>query len=442
MKYTVIGAARSGLAAAKLCKRLKYEVFLTESQPLDKCEDTAKKLSELEIPCEFGHHSKRAYDCDIMISSPGVPPKAEIIKKAEELNIPIISELEFAARHLENPIIAITGTNGKTTTTALTAFIFQHSGRKAVAAGNIGDPLSNLVGEIDKDTVIVAETSSYQLDRIQTFCPEVAMVLNISPDHLSYHGSYQQYCEAKWKISSMQSQENLLILNFDNSDALAGEKYSKAQISKFSIQGEVDWGICLKNGNIIFKEKHNEEVLMSVSELALPGIHNIYNSMAAALAARRFEIPNEDIRDSLMLFRGVEHRLELVKTINNIKFVNDSKATNINATWYALSSYERPIIWIAGGIGDNNNYSELDELVKNNVKSIICMGEEKDNIFNHFAASKRCRKADTMQQAVAYSFEEADEGDVVLFAPACKSFDMFMNYEHRGNVFKEIVNKL
>jgi len=440
MNVTVIGAAKSGIAAAKLAKQKGYNVFLTESNSVDKYSEAELLLKEFMIDFEFGNNSDKGLkDCDLIVASPGVPPSAEIIKKAETLKIQMISEVEFASRYLKNPIIGITGTNGKTTTTALTTFIFNNSGKKAVAAGNIGTPLSSLVDNIDEETVIVAELSSYQLDRCNSFRPDVAILLNISPDHLCYHGTMEKYIQAKFKISCQQNAKNLLILNGEDSVISEIVSQTKARIDYFGFS-PLDRGIYVENGVIKFAlGQHKTEELMLVSELSLPGIHNTQNSMAAALAARAFEISNENIRKSLMKFEGVEHRLEFVRTIDGIDYINDSKATNINATWYALSSYSRPIIWLAGGRGDNNDYSLLDELVAKNVKAIVAIGEEKDAIFDHYCLMKRCIKSDTLELAIQEAKDIAEAGDVVLFTPACKSFDMFSNFEHRGDCFKQIV---
>ncbi len=441
MNITVIGAGKSGISAAKLAKNKGEKVFLTESNSPSN-EQIINELKEFDIEFEFGENSDKALrNCDLIISSPGVPPKAEIIRKAEALRIPIISEVEYAYRFLKNPIIGITGTNGKTTTTALTAHILNHSGKKAVAAGNIGTPLASLVDNIASDTIIVAELSSYQLDRCYNLKPDVAVILNITPDHLNYHGTLENYINAKYKISLQQSEENLLILNADDEATLGIIPKTKAQVA-FISQKPISRGAYFEDGWIKLVWQHNEEELILASKLGLPGLHNVYNSMAAALAARAFEIPNEDIRDSLMTFRGVEHRLEFVRTIDGVDYINDSKATNINAAWFALASYTRPIVWIAGGRGDKNDYSQLDEIVQKNVTNIICIGEEKDAIFNHFCTKKRCVKVDTLLDAVLAAKAFAQPGEVVLFAPACKSFDMFLNFEHRGEEFKRIVNAL
>lgn len=442
MKILIIGAGKSGIAAALLAADKGNKVFVTEINTIEP--NIQNILKDKNIDFEFGKNTiSNLHLYDLIITSPGVPPKAEIIQEANKLNIEIISEVEFAYRYLNNPIVAITGTNGKTTTTALITFIFNNSGKKAIACGNIGTPLSGLVDQIDNDTIIVAELSSYQLDKINKFKPDVAVILNLTPDHVSYHGSTDNYYQTKFNITKNQTQENFLIINNDDDNIKNIEFTTKANILKFS-ENYVSWGIYIENDflKITDKHKHIEEVLMRVDELSLPGIHNCFNSMAAALAARAFEIRNEDIRDSLMKFKGVEHRLEYVRTINDVDFINDSKATNINATWYALISYKKPIVWIAGGRGDNNDYSLLDDIVAKNVKSIITIGEEAENIFNHFCTSKRVIKAHTLDDAIAKSIEEAEDDDIVLFTPACKSFDMFSNFEERGNVFKEIVNSL
>jgi UDP-N-acetylmuramoylalanine--D-glutamate ligase len=455
MRYTVVGAGKSGIGAALLAQELGHTAFLTETKPLEQSQDAAQKLSEHSIQAEFGGHTDAALHTDCIVTSPGVPPSSPLIIEAEKRGIPIISEVEFAWQQIDsakNPVIAITGTNGKTTTTALTAHILNQSGKKAIACGNIGTAITSVVKNLAEGTILVVETSSYQLDRVTTFRPDVAMLLNITPDHLSYHGTFEQYCQAKYKITQNQIAKNVLILNADNEPSLAAATHSRAQILHFGTH-PLQHGMYAKDGTMRFARndsafsehsahQHKEDNLMTVDELRIPGIHNVYNSMAAALAARAFEIRNENIRDSLMSFMGVEHRLEYVRTVGGVDFVNDSKATNINSTWYALSSYTKPLVWIAGGRGDNNDYAQLDELVRANVRCVIAIGEERDAIFNHFSAITRCIKATTMVDAVHVATEQAPSGSVALFSPACKSFDMFANYEHRGDVFKEAVNAL
>ena len=442
MNITIIGAGKSGIAAAKLAKKNGEKVFVSESGNIDKFSDTVELLNEHEIDFEFGENSKKATEkTDLIITSPGVPPNADIMLEADKKGIPVISELEYGWNQLDNPFIAITGTNGKTTTTALIEHILKSSGKKAIAAGNIGNPVSNLVGNIDPETIIVSEVSSYQLDRCNEFAPETALILNITPDHLGYHGLMENYISSKLKISSKQIEENFLIYNADDEVLSRTNFNTKAQIIRISMT-PTERGIFLDGGLINHNLQHKTEEIMHIRELSLPGEHNVYNSMAAAIAARTFEITNEDIRDSLMTFAGVEHRLEKVRDAEGILYVNDSKATNINAAWYALRSYDRPIIWIAGGRGDNNDYSYLDSQVEKSVKAIVAIGEEKQAIFNHFSSGKRCLTEDSLESAVEKAKELADFGDVILFAPACKSFDMFANFEQRGTAFKNIVNNL
>ncbi len=442
MNITILGCGKSGIGAAKLAVSKGYKVRLTESKDIDKFQDEYEVLKSLGISCEFGLNSSKFLDnCDLIISSPGIHRNIKFFKEAERKNIPTISEIEFAFRHTNSKVISVTGTNGKTTTTTLINYILKNAGIKSVACGNIGYTFSEALLDNDPDTVFVVETSSYQLDMVNSFAPDLSIILNITPDHQEYHKTMEEYILAKWKTSSFQNGKNLLILNMDD-DTISKNMYqTKARIGYFSLN-PVNWGIYLKEGGIYFKTADKEEFLMMTEQLSLPGVHNLYNSMAAALAARAFEVRNEDIRDSLSSFVGVEHRLENVRTISTIKFVNDSKATNINATWYALSSYNQPLIWIAGGRAKGNDYSELDHLVENNVKAIICIGEEQDNLFNHFCTKVRCIKSDDLEDAVNQSYQLAEMNDIVLFSPACKSFDMFLNYEHRGEVFKSYVNNL
>jgi UDP-N-acetylmuramoylalanine--D-glutamate ligase len=442
MKYTVLGAAKSGVAAAILAKRTGNEVFVSEYKPASKNLEAQQTFIDQAIPCEFGEHSHRVFECDCIITSPGIKPSTPILHQAKERGIPVISELEFAYRHSRHTIVAITGTNGKTTTTALTAYILNKAGRKAIACGNIGTPMSAVVLDASPDTILVAECSSYQLDYTSTFAPHIAVFLNLTPDHLEYHGSVENYRAAKWKISANQSSSDILISCADDMEAASVPSNVKSSILSISAIHPVQPGMFVRDGNLVFASTHNEEVLMPTRDLRLPGVHNVYNSMAAALAARCLEIRNEDLRDSLASFAGVEHRLEYVRTHHTTEFINDSKATNVNATWYALQSFSKPIILIAGGRGDNNDYSLLDDAVRSNVTCIVCLGEERDDIFDHFCTMVRCIKAESMEDAVHLAFDQALGDDIVLFSPACKSFDMFMNFEHRGEVFKDAVNSL
>jgi UDP-N-acetylmuramoylalanine--D-glutamate ligase len=442
MKITVVGAARSGLAAAYLAQRDGDHVFVTDAKPVEQAGAIITDLTERGIAHEFGGHTDTALACDLVIVSPGVPPTNPLRVEAAKRGIPVIGELEFASRHLRNPMVAITGTNGKTTTTALTTYVLNGGGVAAVSAGNIGTPLSAMVGTVPESTVIVVECSSYQLDTITSFRPRVSAIMNITPDHLSYHGTFQQYVQSKWKIFEHQREDDVVLLNADDEHVVSAHPHVRCTTALFSIREEVD-GAFVRGGDVVFRsQQHIEEILMPSRKLGLPGLHNMYNSMASALAARAFEVRNENIRDSLSSFSGVEHRLENVRTIGDVRWVNDSKATNINAAWYALTSYDRPIVWIAGGRGDNNDYAALDDVVATNVKAIVCIGEDADAIFNHWCTSKRCVKALTLDEAVHIAADLAEDHDVVLFSPACKSFDMFANFEERGAQYKGSVHSL
>lgn len=448
MRCTIVGARRSGTAAAILAQKLGFSVFVTESGPAESCPE-AIILIKSGIDVEFGGHSlKRALDTDLMISSPGVPPSSPVLSAARQAGIPLISELEFASRYATAPIVTITGTNGKTTTTALTAHLLRAGGFDAIACGNIGVPLAQLVADdLDRPAsdrrVYVAEASSYQLALCETFHPRVAAILNITPDHLHYHGTFDEYVRAKWKIFQQQTPSDVLILCADDPYAAEASRHARSRIEWFSVH-PIAAGMYARadDRSIIVVSSNTEVKLMSYTELPLRGVHNVYNSMAAALAARAFEVTNENLRDSLLSFTGVEHRLEHVRIVRGAEYINDSKATNINATWYALQAFEQPIVLILGGQADQNNYAMLDDLVRQRCRCIICFGEEAETIFNHFCTSVRCYRTATLSEAVECAWSVACEGDIVLFSPACKSFDQFMNFEHRGQVFKELVHQL
>ncbi|MCX7909344.1 MAG: UDP-N-acetylmuramoyl-L-alanine--D-glutamate ligase [Ignavibacteria bacterium] len=441
----IVGAGKSGVAAALLAKRQGYSrIFLTEKSNKENFPDAIKLLEENQIEYEFGTHSfELLKDFDTVVVSPGVPPDAEIILEAEKKGKRIISEIEFAYQFNRNPIIGVTGTNGKTTTTALIDFILKEGGKKSIAVGNIGTPYSDYVDKIEPETIIVMELSSYQLDRIEKFRPDVAIILNITPDHLKYHKTFVNYREAKFKIFANQKENDLLILNFDDKETYLARTQAGGRVAFFGLR-PVEFGSYVEGDNIClrFPENANEEVVMKTGEIKIPGVHNIYNSLASIVAARFFEVQNSHIRQALMNFQGVEHRLEIVRTLNGVTYINDSKATNVDSTYFALNSFKQPIIWIAGGRSDKNDYSFLNDAVERNVKAIIAIGEAKGEIFAHFCTMKRCFLEDDLETAVLRAREIAEEGDIVLLSPACKSFDMFKNFEHRGRAFKEIVNRL
>lgn len=441
MRITVVGAGRSGLAAAMLAKKSGDNVFVTEASSKEHHQDAARLLDGHGVATEFGFHSSRALCADLIIVSPGIPPSHPLRIAAAEAGIPVIGELEYASQFVSNRIVAVTGTNGKTTTTALITHILQHGGVRAIACGNIGTPMSAIVDSVEASDVLVVEASSFQLDTTVQFKPFVSIILNITPDHLGYHGSFQAYVESKWKIFARQDANNLVLLNADDEHTLAAAPLVGCTTAFFSTQREVE-GAFVRGGDVVFRSSNREEIFMPTRHLGLPGLHNTYNSMASALASRAFEVSNESIRDSLSSFDGVEHRLENIRIHNGVRWVNDSKATNVNAAWYALASFDHPLIWVAGGRADSNDYSLLDDLVATNVKAIVCIGEQADTIFNRWCTTHRCVKVHSMDEAVCAAADLAEVADIVLLSPACKSFDMFSSYEERGQVFKEAVLKL
>ncbi len=444
-KVFIIGAGKSGVSAGLLAQRKGFSrIFISEYNSSENFTEVIKIFDENNIEFEFGKHSYELLDdFDLVVTSPGVPPNSPIITEAAKRGKKNHQRIEFAYQYIQNPIIAITGTNGKTTTTALIDYIFKTSGVKSVTAGNIGTPLSEVVDEVDSGTIIVLEISSYQLDRIEKFKPNVAIILNITPDHIKYHGDYESYRDAKFKIFANQDEQDLLILNFDDKETYLAKSLARGTIAYFGLEHS-EMGAYVKGDEVClrFPETNNEEVIMRTGEIKIPGIHNLYNSLAGIIATRYFEVKKEDIRKALMNFSGVEHRLEFVRTIDGVDYINDSKATNVDAAYYALQSYNKPIVWIVGGRSDNNDYLFLNDIVEKNVKAIVAIGEARGEIFSNFCTMKRCYLEDSLESAVNRAKEIAEPGDIVLFSPACKSFDMFKNFEHRGKVFKEIVNKL
>lgn len=442
MNITVVGAGKSGVSAALLAKKLGHSVLLTEKGAKEKFPSAFPLLEEHNIQFEFGGHSDGVLlNTELVITSPGVPPNSDVIRSAEIRRIPIVSEVEFASQQITNPIVAITGTNGKTTTTALTQHLFETAGVPSIACGNIGVPMSQLIVDgLDASTWLIVETSSYQLDRISTFSPRISVILNITPDHLTYHGTMEEYSKAKHRIYANQQLNADFIYNLDDATTYPQDDI-RPQVSAFSLQSEPEFGMFADEKKLYFTENGSRIHCILRSELGLPGIHNCYNSMAAALIARKAGIGMSSIAKGLQTFQGVEHRLEFVRELNGVRYINDSKATNVDSTKYALTSYDAPIIWIAGGRGDNNDYKLLNTDILKNVRSIIAIGEESEAIASHFS-NFTVQQCTSLEDAVQTAQTMAKNGEVVLFSPACKSFDMFSNYEERGTIFKQIVNAL
>jgi len=454
-RITVVGAARSGLAAAKLLARRGALVFLTERDPLDVA--ISEDLSTKGIRYEFGGHTSRALNADFLVPSPGVPTSSDLVQDALGRGIPVYSEIEVASWLCKGPIIAVTGSNGKTTTTSLIAHVFRTANHDFVVAGNIGSAFSGYLDEIGDDTVVVLEVSSFQLDHIATFRPRVSVLLNISPDHLDrYENNFDLYARSKFRVFENQQPTDWLVYNHD--DEIVRDFLEPWCAERgitpwpISIERQLERGAFVRDGRLVLAlpETLNpqstviyEEELMSSEDLALPGRHNLYNSLAAAIAARAMEIRSDVVRESLSSFEGVPNRLETVRTVHDVTYVNDSKATNVNAVWYALESFSQPIVLIAGGRDKGNDYSSLKPLVSEKVKGIVGLGESGDKVIAELGSFvEQTARAQTMEEAIQFAGLMAEPGDVVLLSPACSSFDMYENFERRGEDFKHLVRSL
>jgi UDP-N-acetylmuramoylalanine--D-glutamate ligase len=441
---TIIGAARSGLSAAALLKRQGAQVFVSEFGTMHDYQ--TQFLNQLEIPFEDNGHTDRALECDFIVLSPGVPDTAPIVKKAVDQNIDLFSELEIASWFCKGKIIAITGSNGKTTVTNWIAHTFETAERPYIIAGNVGVAFSSIVEQTTEETTVILEVSSFQLDHIRWFKPDIAVLLNITPDHLDrYQQSFDLYANAKFRIFENLDGDQVLVYGFDdariNKQVLQNGHFA-CKTLPFSTKQEVEEGIFVRNDEIIFKQQ-SEEVLMHTSDVGLPGHHNLSNGLATAIAARAAEIGNEAIRESLSRFEGVEHRLEFVRELDGVKYINDSKATNVNAVWFALDSFSMPMTLILGGRDKGNNYKELADQLREKVHTVVAIGEGRPQIKEQLTnVIPYLIEAETMEEAVNISHKKAKRGEIVLLSPACSSFDMFDNFEHRGEIFKQLVNSL
>ncbi len=443
---TVVGGARSGRAVAHLLARAGAEVFLTEQGAPTRGLEAA--LAGDGVACEFGGHTARAFDPDFMVVSPAVASTAPLVVEAQRLGLPVYAEIEVASWFCPAPIVAITGTNGKTTTTSLTGHIFRTADRRPVVAGNIGYPFSDYVLDLTADQVVVLEVSSFQLDHIDTFRPRVSVLLNVTADHLDrYNYRLSDYAASKFRIFKNQQADDVLIYNADDRIVRDGAQRRRAHrplgTLAVSRRREVEAGAFVRSGALVLRINNDEEVLMQIDELALRGRHNLYNSLAAAVSARVMEVRSDVVRESLASFEGVPHRLEPVRRLGGVQYVNDSKATNVNAVWYALESFHEPIVLIAGGRDKGNDYSVLKPLVREKVRAVIALGESADTVLRELGAmAPDAVRAASMEDAIRRAQALAGRGDVVLLSPACASFDMFENYEERGDTFRRLVRNL
>ncbi len=439
----VLGGGESGTGAAILGKQKGYKVWVSDRGKLD---DKYKKvLSQYKIDFEEGQHTEsRILKADLVIKSPGIPDHIALIKRILEEAIPVISEIEFAARYTNAQLICITGSNGKTTTTSLCYQILKDSGLNVGIAGNIGASFAWSVAGRDYD-IYVLEISSFQLDGMFDFRADIAILTNITPDHLDrYNYQFQNYVDSKMQIIQNMTSSQQLIYNADDPVVSAEIKKRKPQVEllPFSIEKEVEKGAFIRDEKIIIKNQ-KEEYIMSIRELALQGKHNTYNSMAAGIATKLMNVRNKSLKESLTEFQSLPHRMEKVATIGGIQYINDSKSTNVNSTYFALDSINKPIVWIAGGKDKGNDYSSIEKLVANKVKAIICLGLNNTSIHESFGKYvSTIKDTYSAMEAVEMAQRIAEAGDAVLLSPACASFDLFENYEDRGNKFKNAVNEL
>ena len=441
MKIVVLGGGESGFGAAYLAKKKGIDVFLSDKGMIK--EDFKKLLTDAEIEFEEGQHSEeRILAADWIIKSPGIPKKADIIFKINQKGIRLSSEIEFASQFTDAKIIAITGSNGKTTTTSLIYHILKNDDLKVGLGGNIGKSFAKQIADENFDYYVL-EVSSFQLDDIQNFRPYISLLLNLSQDHLDqYNYNYEEYALAKFRIAENQEKNNFFIYNKDDemSINLLEKLEINAKMIPFSTKEKMKEGGFINDGKLIVKMEN--EFSMKIEELSLVGNHNIANSLAASIAGKILKISNESIRNSLMTFQAVEHRLEQVTEIDGVKFINDSKATNVNATYYALESMKQPTIWIVGGVDKGNDYTEIEDLVKKKVKAIVCLGIDNQKIIDFFQdKTELIYSTSSMEEAVKVSKSLAEKGNTVLLSPCCASFDLFNNYEDRGNQFKKEVLK-
>jgi UDP-N-acetylmuramoylalanine--D-glutamate ligase len=441
-RLLIVGFGQTGEAVCRFALKQGAQVMVSESKPAEKIEAALAEWQPQGVGFETGGHNLPTFlAADLIVPSPGVADIAPLVE-AQNQGIPVLSEVELAYRFLKGTIVGITGSNGKSTVTTLTHKILQDAGRNAVQAGNIGAPLIGFVEGSSDDQVFVTELSSFQLSLTSTFHPAVAVFLNISPDHLDWHSDFAEYFTAKSKLLTQLGDQNVAVLNRDDSLVWALKDSGSFQTNGFSLMNQVKPGAYVSQGKIMLAEAARSDELIALEEIPLLGRHNLHNIMAASLAARAFNVPLLSIRNSIRDFKGLEHRLEKVLTLNGVDFYNDSKATNVDATKKSLESFTQKIVLILGGRDKGGNFELLREIIKSQVKSVVLLGEARDAIFQALKGTVPMESASSMKEAVQMGFSQAGSGDVVLLAPACTSFDMFKSFEHRGEVFKQEVKDL
>ena len=442
-RLVILGGGESGVGAAILGKQKGYEVFVSDSGSIAK--KYKKVLLHHEINFEEHQHSEPiVLNADLVVKSPGIPDNVAIVKDLTSKKVSVISEIEFASYYTKATIIGVTGSNGKTTTSLITNHLLKAANLNVGIAGNIGNSFAQQVSEQNFDSYVI-ELSSFQLDGIINFRPHIAIITNITPDHLDrYDYDFNNYVASKFRITKNQTKDDFLIYDADDStiNKWINNHKINAQLVPFSIQKEVNDGAFLKEDTIVIK-LNKEEFSMSISNLKLQGKHNVKNTMASALASQLLNVRSQSIKDSLANFEGAEHRLENVQKVNGVQFINDSKATNVNATFYALECMEQSTVWIVGGVDKGNDYEDLLPLVREKVKAIVCLGEDNEKLKSIFynIVDMMIETAGA-EEAVKVAYKLSQPGDTVLLSPACASFDLFENYEDRGRQFKNAVRSL
>ena len=443
-KIVILGAGESGVGAALLAKQKGYNVFVSDASAIKS--NFQAELEANDIPFESGRHDmERILEADEVMKSPGIPEKNELVKQIRAKGIPVISEIEFGFRYKgDSKIVAITGSNGKTTTTSLLYHICKTADQDVAIVGNIGFSFARQIA-VDPKKLYVIEVSSFQLDDIKTFRPDIAILLNITEDHLDrYNYQFEYYIKSKFRIIENQTEKDCFIYCIDDEVVVKHLELltTNTNLLPFSMKQELKKGGYIKNEQMMLKIQE-ERVTMSIYDFALKGKHNAYNTMAASIAASTLGIRKEKIREAVSNFHNLEHRMEFVATVKGVDFINDSKATNVNSTWYALESMQKPTILILGGVDKGNDYALVADLVKEKVKAIVCMGTDNSKLIEFFKGKvEQIIEVDSAKKAVNASFKLAEKGDVVLLSPACASFDLFKNYEDRGQQFKESVKEL
>jgi len=439
----MIGMARSGVAAAILAKQEGGQAFVSDAAEAGRLTEQIRRLETAGIPFETGAHTDKLLMCDYLIVSPGVNLGIDILVKARQMGVPVFSELEFASWFCKGRIAAITGTNGKTTTTTLTGELFKAAGVPCRVCGNIGLAFTEVVAEIPTDGVAIVEVSSFQLEAIADFKPHVAVILNITPDHIDRHGTFEAYRDTKYRIAENQTGDDYLILNNEDPELAAARVKTEARILRFSTrENDSATATFVRYGSLWNRHEGCEQSVIRCSEIGILGPHNLQNAAAAVAIGAVFGLPAEAMAKALRQFPGVEHRLEKAGSVAGVNFINDSKATNVDSVCVALRSMTTPTYLILGGRDKGAPYAPIIDAGKNVIKGLIVIGESRDKIFRELGQSFATVFAESLEEAVSRGFEQAHPGETVLLSPGCASFDMFDNFEHRGRVFKKAVASL